>query len=125
MRIFKYLAVGGFQFFFDLILFLMLQKLGFPIFLSNALSRLSAATLGYIFNKKYTFSAISAQGYSMMFRYWVFWAFMTGVSSLLIWQWSIFFKDSLHVGIGKFSIESILCVIGFFISKRWVYRDAT
>jgi putative flippase GtrA len=124
IKIFKYLAVGGFQFVFDLLLFLLLQQAGFSIFLSNTISRLSAATLGYLFNKGYTFSVGHVQGYSMAFRYWGFWAFMTGLSSLLIWQWSLLFKDSLHIGIGKFSIESILCIVGFFISKRWVYRHA-
>ena len=124
MKIFKYLVVGGFQFVFDFLLFLLLQQAGFPVFFSNTVSRLSAATLGYVLNKKYTFSVAPIQGYSMMLRYWSFWVFMTGLSSLLIWQWSVFFKNSLHIGVGKFSIESILCLAGFFISKRWVYRHA-
>lgn len=122
MKIFKYLAVGGFQFIFDLILFLLLHQVGFSILFSNTVSRLSAATLGYLFNKKYTFSIGQVQGYSMALRYWIFWALMTILSSSLIWQWSILFKDSFHIGIGKFLIESILCFVGFFISKRWIYK---
>ena len=122
MKIFKYLIVGGFQFVFDFLLFLLLHQVGFSILFSNTVSRLSAATLGYLFNKKYTFSIEQVQGYSMVLRYWVFWALMTCLSSLLIWQWSTLFKESLHLGIGKFSIESVLCIVGFFISKRWIYK---
>ena len=129
----KYLVVGGFQFVFDIVLFLLMQQAGFSIFLSNTVSRLSAATLGYLFNRKFTFEVASLertntsnkfQGYSMALRYWVFWAVMTGISSLLIWQWSTLFKNSFHIGLGKLSIEAVLCIVGFFVSKRWVYQHA-
>lgn len=127
----KYLLVGGLQFVFDILLFLLMQQAGFSIFLSNTVSRLSAATLGYHFNRKFTFQVVSLeksktsirfQVYSMERRYWVFWAVMTCISSLLIWQWSALLQNSFQIGVGKLAIEAVLCIVGFFVSKRWVYQ---
>lgn len=124
VKIVKYLAVGGFQFVLDFLLFLLLQKMGIFLVVANVISRLSAATAGYYLNRKYTFSVRQSHGYSMVFRYWSFWIFMTILSSILILTWTTLLGDRYSAGFGKFIVESVLCVLGFFVSKMWVYRHA-
>ncbi len=120
----RYLGVGLFQFVLDLLLFLLFQHVGAAIVVANTASRLSAATAGYFLNRKYTFSATTAGGYSMVLRYWLFWAFMTALSSLLLLAWDALFAGRWSPGLGKFLVEAALAVLGFFISKLWVYRHA-
>ncbi len=122
MRLVKYLSIGAFQFALDFILFLLLQQLGIALVVANTTSRLTAATAGYYLNKKFTFSVEPVPGRAMMLRYWLFWAFMTVLSSLLIFTWGKLLGDLLAIGLGKFVIESFLCLFGFFISRTWVYR---
>ena len=120
----RYLGVGVFQFVLDLLLYLLFQKIGMAIVMANTASRLSAATGGYFLNRKYTFSVVSASGHSMVVRYWLFWIFMTGLSSLLLLAWEAHFASQWSPGLGKFLVEAVLAVLGFFISKLWVYRNA-
>lgn len=118
----KYLIFGAFQFVLDFMLFVLLQKIGVAVVVANVASRLSAATAGYYLNKKYTFSIGEVQTYAMMRRYWLFWLFMTGLSSLLILAWDHFLNGTLPTGAGKFAIECVLCVFGYLVSKIWVYK---
>jgi putative flippase GtrA len=122
MKVLKYLTVGLFQFLLDLGLFLLLQTIGLPLFLANATSRLTAATTGYYLNRHFTFSVAPASDYSMVTRYWLFWTFMTLLSTGLMMVWQHFMSAHFHLGIGKFIVESFLCIVGFLISKFWVYK---
>lgn len=122
MKIFKYLTVGLFQFILDLGLFLLLQKIGLPLFVANVISRLTAATTGYYLNRQFTFSITPTTDYSMAIRYWSFWIFMTMLSTGLIMILQNLFPANSSLGIGKFIVESFLCVVGFLISKFFVYK---
>ena len=80
---------------------------------------------GYYLNKKFTFSVGHVTGHAMMLRYWFFWALMTVLSSLLIFSWAKLLDDLSSIGLGKFVVESFLCLLGFVVSKTWVYRHAS
>ena len=62
MKVLKYLTVGLFQFLLDLVLFLLLQKIGLPLFVANATSRLTAATTGCYLNRHFTFFSCASVG---------------------------------------------------------------
>ena len=124
LQLARYLGVGIFQFVLDLLLFLLFQKLGVALVVANTASRLSAAAAGYLLNRKYTFSVAPAHGHSMLLRYWLFWGCMTALSSLLLLGWDALFAGRWSPGLGKFLVEAALAVLGFFISKLWVYRHA-
>lgn len=124
MHLMKYLGIGAFQFVLDFLLFLFFQKLGIALVIANSVSRLTAATAGYYLNKKFTFSVGHVTGHAMMLRYWFFWALMTVLSSLLIFSWAKLLDDLSSIGLGKFVVESFLCLLGFVVSKTWVYRHA-
>ena len=124
IHLIKYLSIGAFQFALDFLLFVFFQKIGIALILSNTASRLTAATAGYYLNKKFTFSVGDSVDRTMVLRYWFFWAMMTVVSSLLIYAWGKWVGDLLPIGWGKFVVESFLCLLGFVISKTWVYRHA-
>jgi putative flippase GtrA len=66
MKVLKYLTVGLFQFLLDLVLFSLLQKIGLPLFVANATSRLTAATTGCYLNRHFTFSVAPASDYCMV-----------------------------------------------------------
>ncbi len=119
----KYLLFGIFQFSLDLALFIIMQKIGFASIVANVISRLTAAVAGYFLNKQYTFGISETKTYAMVKRYWVFWLFMTGLSSLLIYAWDYYLRSALATSAGKFIIECGLCVLGYLISKKWVYKN--
>jgi putative flippase GtrA len=123
MKLVKYLFVGGVQFVFDLGLFVFLEKIGLGILMANTVSRFSAATLGYFLNRKYTFS-IKRGPAAMFVRYWIFWGGMTVASTLLIDFASSHFSGPLAIGLTKFFVESALCLLGFIVSRYWVYTHA-
>lgn len=125
-RILKYIAVGGMQFALDVVVFYALQLLSMPVVPANILSRLSAASAGYVANKHFTFSVPSAgtQGYRMVMKYWLFWLTMTAMSSGLLRLWESFFDTIGYVMLGKLVIDGGLCLIGFYISKKYIYTHA-
>lgn len=119
----KYVLFGAFQFILDFLLFVFLEKMGFYAVVANITSRLVAATVGYQLNKKYTFGVGKVKNYAMVTRYWVFWLSMTCVSSLLILVWNNFLTDLLPTSAGKLIVECILSIVGYLISKIWVYKN--
>jgi putative flippase GtrA len=118
----KYLFFGGFQFAFDFVLFFFLQNIGLAAVFANVTSRFSAALAGYYLNKRFTFGVGEVKTYSMFKRYWLFWLFMTGLSSTLVFLWDFHLQTTWSMGIGKFTIECFLCILGYLISRFWVYK---
>lgn len=124
MRITKFLSIGVCQFVLDFLVFVLLQKLGVVATIANTASRFLAGTLGYYLNKKYTFAIGPVLGYSMMARYWMFWGFMTLLSSTLISVWDTVLNNVFSNATGKILIELGLFLLSFVISKLWVYKHA-
>lgn len=122
LRIAKYVAVGGLQFVLDVALFYVLHLLGMPVVAANVLSRLTAATVGYVANRHFTFGVPRQTSYRMVAKYWLFWLGMTAVSSGLLWAWESWTTTVWQVTLGKLLIDGGLCIAGFFISQKYVYK---
>lgn len=121
-QLIKYFLFGLFQFLLDFLLFVWLEKAGVMVILANTASRLIAAVAGYCLNKKYTFDAGAVKSRAMFVRFWLFWLFMTGFSSLLMLAWSKAMAGTWSNGIGKLIVEALMFCFGFLISKMWVYK---
>lgn len=119
----KYLGVGLLQFGLDWTLFVVLEGAGVPVTPANVVSRLVTASIGFQLNKRLTFAARSVKPIRMAARYWAFWGVMTLISSVLLCGWTRWTNGPAFVGVGKFLVEALLCIVGFFISKFWVYKD--
>jgi putative flippase GtrA len=121
LRIAKYVAVGGLQFVLDVALFYVLHFFSMPVVPANILSRLTAATVGYVANRQFTFAVPRQNSYRMVAKYWLFWLSMTAISSGLLWTWESFTTTVWQVTLGKLVIDGGLCVAGFFISQKYIY----
>lgn len=119
----KYFIVGGAQFVLDVTLFVIFSFFGVNLVIANVASRFLAAVLGYFLNRRYTFGGMRAgtSERKTVLRYWFFWGCMTLVSTHLI---KILLSCCSHYGLSfsvKIPIELALCVVGYIVSKLWVF----
>jgi putative flippase GtrA len=117
-----YLLVGGVQWLVDWAVMVALSHSGMAIEPANVSGRIAGALLGYWLNGKLTFAGDeNAVGRTQLQRYLLMWLCTTFVST-----WSLGAIDS---GLGlkwawlaKPGVELALGVVGFLLSRHWVYR---
>lgn len=117
-----YLLIGGLQWLVDWGVMVGLSHLGMLIEPANVAGRISGALLGYWLNGKLTFSGDdTAVGRTQLLRFLMMWLCTTAVST-----WSLGAIDDA-VGLtwawlAKPGVELVLGVIGFLLSRHWVYK---
>jgi putative flippase GtrA len=117
-----YLIIGGLQWLVDWGVMVALSHLGMLIEPANIIGRISGALLGYWLNGKLTFAGDdTALGRTQLQRFVMMWLCTTAIST-----WSLGAIDE-HIGLkwawlAKPGVELVLGVIGFLLSRHWVYR---
>ena len=100
----------------------LLSHYGLVVELANVFGRVAGALLGYWLNGKLTFAGDdTAIGRTQLARFVVMWIGTTIVST-----WAVGVIDD-YLGLkwawlAKPAVELALGVVGFFLSRHWVYR---
>ena len=117
-----YLMIGGVQWLVDWGVMVGLSHLGMLVEPANIAGRISGALLGYWLNGRITFSTDEHQlSNRALQRFILTWLCTTAVSTWamgsiddwfgLKWAW-----------LAKPGVELVLGVVGFVLSRHWVYR---
>ncbi|QDW66489.1 GtrA family protein [Luteimonas granuli] len=118
----SYLAIGGIQWLLDWAVMVLLSHLGLRIGLANIVGRVCGALLGFWLNGKFTFTGEGhALGRRQLLRFVAMWLVMTllstvaieAIDDLLGRQWAWLAKPLVEAGLG---------VLGFVVSRHWIYR---
>lgn len=120
---FGYGVVGGVQLALDWLIFVALSALGVPVGGANVAGRATAAMLGFWLNGKWTFGkgGDSPLGIEHFGRYFVLWASMTLLSTIVVMFAAR--TDGVHVAwLIKPMADLFLAAVGFVVSKYWIYR---
>ena len=117
-----YLIVGGVQWLLDWGVMVLLSHYGMAVVTANVLGRVSGALLGYWLNGKLTFAGSdTAVGHTQLARFVVMWLGTTAIST-----WSLGAIDHTlglkWAWLAKPAVELALGVVGFVLSRHWVYR---
>lgn len=118
----RYLIIGGVQWLLDWGVMVALSHFGMRVEPANIIGRISGALLGYWLNGKLTFAGDdTALGRTQLQRFVMMWLCTTAVST-----WSLGAIDE-HIGLkwawlAKPGVELVLGVIGFLLSRHWVYK---
>jgi putative flippase GtrA len=117
-----YLLIGGVQWLVDWGVLVLLSHWGMAVEPANVAGRIVGALLGYWLNGKLTFAGDdTAIGRTQLQRFVLMWLGTTAVST-----WSLGAIDDLAglqwAWLAKPGVEFVLGVIGFVLSRHWVYR---
>lgn len=117
-----YLIIGVVQWLVDWGVMVGLSHFGMLVEPANVAGRISGALLGYWLNGKLTFAGDdTAVGRTQLQRFVMMWLCTTAVST-----WSMGAIDD-YLGLkwawlAKPGVELVLGVIGFVLSRHWVYK---
>lgn len=117
-----YLFIGGIQWLVDWGVMVALSHFGMRIGPANVAGRISGALLGYWANGKLTFAGDdTAIGRTQLLRFLAMWLVTTAVST-----WAMAHIDEIFgrgwAWLAKPGIEVVLGVLGFLLSRHWVYK---
>jgi len=117
-----YLLIGVLQWLVDWGVMVLLSHWGMLIEPANICGRIAGALLGYWLNGKLTFAGDdTAVGRTQLFRFVMMWLGTTAVST-----WSMGAIDDVlglkWAWLAKPAVEGFLGVVGFLLSRHWVYR---
>ncbi len=118
----SYLIIGGVQWLLDWAVMVGLSHLGLPVRHANIVGRICGALLGFWMNGRFTFAGEgTAVGRVQLQRFLVMWVTTTLASTWAIGQ----IDDYLGLKwawLAKPLVEIALGLIGFVISRQWIYR---
>lgn len=117
-----YVLFGGLQWLVDWGVMVLISHLGAMVEIANICGRISGAMLGFWLNGKITFSSEeTAVGRRQLQRFVLMWVCNTAISTFAVghidevfglqWAW-----------LAKPCIELLLGVVGFLLSRHWVYK---
>ena len=117
-----YTLIGGVQWLVDWGVLVAFTHLGMAVVPANIAGRVAGALLGYWLNGKVTFAGDEhAIGPNQLRRYLTMWMATTAVST-----WSLGAIDHWAglqwAWLAKPAVEAVLGVVGFVLSRHWVYR---
>ena len=117
-----YLFIGGIQWLVDWGVMVALSHFGMRIGPANVAGRISGALLGYWANGKLTFAGDdTAIGRTQLLRFLAMWLVTTAIST-----WAMAHIDEIFgrgwAWLAKPGIEVVLGVLGFVLSRHWVYK---
>jgi len=127
-QFFIFLVVGGVQIAIDTLLFaLIFIFTGAPL-LGNVISRASAAAIGFLLNRRYTFNAWRAgEAGGQGLRYILLWLVLTALSTSLIGVGNTVLGRLAHAREGmiglKIVIEAALAVLSYLCMRHGVFRE--
>jgi putative flippase GtrA len=110
--------VGGLQYLIDGALYAALIAAGLATLPANLTSRASAAGLGFVLNRYFTFGQRDetlGRLWRSLLRFVLLWAGLTLLSAL----WG---ADTGRRILAKLLVEAVLAVASFLLSRFWVYR---
>lgn len=118
----SYFVIGGIQWLVDWGVMVALSHFGLRIGMANIAGRVCGALLGFWLNGKITFKGDEhVIGRRQLLRFVALWIVMTVLSTVAIeaiddvlgrkWAW-----------LAKPLVEACLGVVGFLVSRHWVYR---
>lgn len=117
-----YLVIGGLQWLLDWGVMVVLSQAGIAVRYANVVGRICGALMGFWLNGRITFAnEQNALGRVQLQRFAVLWILTTVAST-----WAIGHVDD-HLGLkwtwlAKPLIEILLGLIGFVLSRCWIYR---
>ncbi|WP_159016653.1 GtrA family protein [Cognatiluteimonas profundi] len=117
-----YTLIGGVQWIVDWGVLVGLTHLGMGVVPGNVAGRIAGALLGYWLNGKVTFAGDEHEiGPNQLRRYITMWLATTVIST-----WSLGAIDHWAglkwAWLAKPAVEAVLGVVGFVLSRHWVYR---
>ena len=117
-----YLAIGFVQWLLDWGVMVGLSHLGMLVEPANVAGRVVGASVGYWLNGKLTFAGDDTEvGRKQFARFLLMWVFTTLIST-----WSMGHIDAMFglkwAWLAKPAIELVLGVLGFVLSRHWVYK---
>lgn len=117
-----YLLIGFVQWLLDWGVMVLLSHYGMLLEAANVLGRVAGALLGYWLNGRLTFAGDdTAIGPTQLTRFILMWLGTTVVST-----WSLGAIDDVAglkwAWLAKPGVELCLGVVGFLLSRHWVYR---
>ena len=121
-----FLIVGGIQDLLDAALYALMISNGVNTLPANITSRASAASIGFLLNRYWTFGqrneSVKRFGSSLL-RFLVLFATMTLISTLaVLWLEAVWGDDNMSRIIAKLLVEALLAVASFLVSRFWVFR---
>jgi len=117
-----YLLFGAIQWLLDWGVMVGLSHLGLPVRQANVVGRICGAVLGFWLNGRITFAGSdTAVGRIQFMRFLVLWLTTTFLSTVLVGgiddylglKWAWLAKPLVEVGLG---------LLGFLVSRHWIYR---
>jgi len=122
-----FLIVGGVQYFLDAGLYALMISNGVTTLPANITSRASAASLGFLLNRYWTFGqrneSLKRFGSSLL-KFLVLFATMTLISTLAVLWLEIWWgDDNTSRIIAKLLVEAVLAGASFLVSRFWVFRN--
>ena len=117
-----YLGIGLVQWLLDWAVMVGLSHYGMSVELANIIGRICGALLGFWLNGRITFAGDdTVLGRRQLIRFGVMWLLTTTISTFslsainqfagLKWTW-----------LAKPAVEIVLGVVGFLLSRHWIYR---
>ncbi|MEJ7745337.1 MAG: GtrA family protein [Luteimonas sp.] len=117
-----YLMIGGIQWLVDWGVMVGLSHMGLPIEPANVAGRISGAVLGYWLNGKLTFAGEdTALGRTQLQRFLLMWLCTTIASTWAMGSIDAWFGLK-WAWLAKPGVEAVLGLIGFVLSRHWVYK---
>ncbi|HEY4581430.1 MAG TPA: GtrA family protein [Lysobacter sp.] len=117
-----YLTIGLVQWLVDWAVVVALSHAGMPIEPANVMGRVAGAMLGFWMNGRFTFNGEETALGSTQFRRFA----MMWIGTTLLSTWALGAIDDvvgLHwAWLAKPAVEFVLGVVGFVLSRHWVYR---
>ena len=126
-QFFLFLVVGGVQVAIDTLLFAMIFIFTGEPLLANVVSRATAAVVGFLLNRRYTFNAWHAgQTAGQGLRYILLWIVLTALSTALIGAANAALEGVAHarewmIGL-KILIEATLALLSYLGMRYGVFR---
>ena len=118
----SYLVIGGLQWLLDWMVMVALSHAGLPVRQANIVGRICGALFGFWMNGRFTFAGDDTTiGRVQLQRFLAMW-----VSTTIVSTWAIGHIDD-YLGLqwawlAKPLVEIALGVIGFVISRQWIYK---
>lgn len=122
-----FLIVGGVQYLVDAGLYAVMISNGITTLPANITSRASAASMGFLLNRYWTFGQRNEslkRFVRSLLRFLILFAAMTLISTLaILWLETVLGNDNTSRIIAKLLVEALLAIASFLVSRFWVFRS--
>lgn len=119
-----YGVMGGLQLLADWLCFVTLTLAGMDVVSANLVGRVVGATLGFWLNGRHTFADAQSRpslGRRQAMRFAIGWLLTAALSTSAVWLLDGF-AGLEWAQAGKVLVDSALALLGFVLSKYWIFR---